>query len=70
MIRKTFTVAGMTCPNCAMNLEGMEDNIPGVQRVTARYRNGTVEIEFDEHKVDESELKLAISRLGYQVVEG
>ena len=53
MMRKTYTVAGMTCPNCAMKLEGMEDDIPGVQRVIARYRNGTVEIEFDEHQVDE-----------------
>ena len=70
MMRKTYTVTGMTCPNCAMNLEGMEDDIPGVQRVIARYRNGTVEIEFDENQVDESQLKLAISQLGYQVVEG
>ena len=69
MMRKTYTIAGMTCPNCAMILEGLEDDIPGVQRVIARYRNGTMEIEFDEHQLDESELKLAISRLGYQVVE-
>ena len=69
MIRKIYTIAGMTCPNCAMRLEGLEDDLPGVRQVTASYRNGTVEIEFDENHVDESELRLAISHLGYQVVE-
>ena len=69
MLRKTYTVDGMTCPNCAMKLEGLEDDIPGIQRVIARYRNGTVEIEFDEHQVDETVIIQAIIRLGYQVVE-
>jgi copper chaperone CopZ len=69
MIRKTYRVAGMTCPNCAMILEGLEDDLPGVQRVTASYRNGTMEIEFDEHQVDETLIIQAIIRLGYQVVE-
>ena len=70
MTRKTFTITGMTCPNCAMKLEELEDDIPGIRRVTARYRNGTVDIEFDEQQVGESELRQAISRLGYLVVEG
>jgi copper chaperone CopZ len=67
MIRKTYQVAGMTCPNCAMLLEGMEDELPGIHRVIASYRKGIVEVEYDPEQVTEAHILQAISRLGYQV---
>jgi copper chaperone CopZ len=66
MIRKTFRIRGMTCPNCAMNIERLEDDLPGIRSVTASYLKGSMEVEFDERRVSEEEILAAVARLGYQ----
>ena len=65
MICKTYRVEGMTCPNCAMRLEGMEDDLPGVKRVRASYRKGSMEVEFDETLVSEVQILAEAARRGY-----
>ena len=37
-MKKIFRVPDMECPNCAMHLEGLEDELPGVKRVAASYK--------------------------------
>ncbi len=43
-----FRVPDMVCPNCARHLEALEDELPGVTRITASYRKLSMEVEFDE----------------------
>ena len=50
-MKKIFNVPDMTCPNCAMHLEGLEDEIPGVNRITASYKKLVMEVEFDDTKL-------------------
>lgn len=47
-MKKVFTVADMSCPNCAMHLEGLEDELQGVRSINASYKKLTMEVEFDE----------------------
>ena len=70
MTRKTYRVLGMTCPNCAMNLEAIEEDLPGIQLVLANYRKGRMEVEFDETRVSEAEILAAVARRGYQAEPG
>jgi Cu+-exporting ATPase len=67
MIQKTFRIRGMTCPNCAMNIERLEDDLPGIRTLTASYLKGSMEVEFDEGRISEAEIVVAVARLGYQV---
>jgi copper chaperone CopZ len=62
-----FRVLDMHCTNCAMTIEGLEDDLPGVKRVRASYQKGTVEVEYDERRVNEAGIADAIRKLGYTV---
>jgi len=50
MLKKTFRVEGMHCSNCPMEVEGIEDDLPGIKQVSASYQKGQMVVEFDETK--------------------
>ncbi|MBI5352950.1 MAG: heavy-metal-associated domain-containing protein [Chloroflexi bacterium] len=64
-MKKIFNVPDMTCPNCAMHLEGLEDEIPGVKRITASYKRLNMEVEFDETLLTVEQIILAANKIGY-----
>jgi len=68
MVKKTFRVGDMHCPNCAMRLESIEDDLPGVRRVSASYQRGQMVVEFDEAQVNASQIIAAVKARGYQAV--
>ena len=65
MIKKTFRVSDMHCPNCAMTLEGIEDDLPGIRQISASYQKMQMTVEFDEAKVSEAQILEAVKRKGY-----
>ncbi|MBI4731783.1 MAG: heavy-metal-associated domain-containing protein [Chloroflexi bacterium] len=65
MIKRTFRVDGMTCPNCVMRVESIEDDLPGVKQVSASYQRGRMIVEFDETLVGEAEIFAAVKKAGY-----
>ncbi len=67
MVKKTYRIPGIECAMCAMALQSLEDDVPGVRRANASYRHQRLEVEFDETKVTEEELLAAIVDLGYDV---
>jgi len=66
MVKKTYRVEGMHCSNCAMNIEGIEDDLPGVKQVSASYQKGQMVVEFDEAKVSDAQILAALEKRGYQ----
>jgi copper chaperone len=64
-MRITFRVPDMECPNCAMHLEGLEDELPGIKRVTASYKKQVMEVEFDEAKLTVQQIIRAANAIGY-----
>ena len=61
----TFRVPDMECPNCAMHLEGLEDELPGVKRINASYKKQLMEVEFDEGKLSVAQIIAAANAIGY-----
>jgi copper chaperone CopZ len=61
----TFIVSDMHCPACVMRLEGLEDVLAGVKRVTASYQKQSVLVEFDELKISIPEIRQAVAQMGY-----
>jgi copper chaperone CopZ len=58
-------IPDMHCSACAMKLEGIEDDLPGIFKVRASYHRQSLEVEFDEDQVSEEEILTAVGRLGY-----
>ena len=66
MVKNTYRVEGMHCPSCAMNVESIEDDLPGIKQVSASYQKGQMVVEFDEAKVSEAQILAALDKRGYQ----
>ena len=67
MTEKTFKVEGMSCGHCKAAVEGELGKLPGVERSSADFQTGIVEVSYDEGKVGIDELEGAIEEAGYEV---
>ena len=68
MIKKTFKVLDMTCTNCAMKLESLEDVLDGVKEINASYHKLQMVIEYDESKLTDEQIIAAVKKKGYHAV--
>ena len=68
MIKKTFKIPDMTCSNCAMKLESLEDTLDGVKEINASYHKLEMVIEFDESKLTDELIIVAVKKKGYQAI--
>jgi len=68
MIKKTFKVPDMSCSNCAMKLESLEDTLDGVREVDASYHRLEMVIVYDETRLTEEQIIVAVKKKGYQAV--
>jgi copper chaperone CopZ len=68
MIKKTFRVPDMSCTNCAMKLEALEDTLDGVRAINASYHRLQMIVEYDETKLTEEQIIAAVKKKGYQAV--
>ena len=63
MTKKTYNVQGMHCTSCPLIIESdLED--AGV-KAKCDYRKQTLEVEFDEGKVNESMILKTVKKSGY-----
>jgi copper chaperone CopZ len=65
MIKRTFKVSDMTCSNCAMKLESLEDVLDGVKEINASYHKLEMIVEYDESKLTEDDIMKAVRKKGY-----
>lgn len=68
MIKKTFKVPDMSCTNCAMKLESLEDTLDGVKEINASYHKLEMVIVYDETKLSDEQIIAAVKKKGYQAV--
>ncbi|MBI3169770.1 MAG: cation transporter [Chloroflexi bacterium] len=68
MIKKTFKIPDMSCTNCAMKIESLEDDLDGVQEINASYHKLEMVIEYDESKLSDDEIVAAVKKKGYTAV--
>ena len=67
IVKKTFRIPDMHCSACVMKLEGLEDDLPGVQMVQASYQKQSLLVEFDDSQIEIREILKAVEKLGYTV---
>ncbi|MBU2104214.1 MAG: sulfite exporter TauE/SafE family protein [Nanoarchaeota archaeon] len=66
-MKKTFNIKGMHCNSCAQRIEDkLKDK---VESVSASYSKEQAEIDFNENKISEREIKKRIKELGYEIKE-
>ena len=68
MIKKTFRVPDMSCSNCVMKLESLEDTLEGVREINASYHKLQMTVEYDETRLTDEEIIAAVKKKGYQAL--
>ncbi len=68
MIKKVFRITGMHCSNCAMRIESLEDELEGVRSISVSYRKGQMLVEYDETRLGDEAILLAVKKQGYTAV--
>ena len=65
MATQIFHIPDMHCTACVMRLEGLEDELPGIQRIRASYHKQQMQVEHDEAVVTVEQIAAAVEKLGY-----
>ena len=68
MIKKTFKIPDMSCSNCAMKLESLEDTLDGVKEINASYHKLQMTVEYDESRLTDEQIIAAVKKEGYQAL--
>ena len=68
MIKKTFKVPDMSCTNCAMKLESLEDTLDGVREINASYHKLEMVVVYDETRLTDEQIIAAVKKKGYQAI--
>ena len=66
----TFSVDGMVCASCEKRVEGALMSVKGVKEAKANFQKSSVQVFYEDEKGDEEQLKAAIRKAGYDVLEG
>ncbi|MCC6259564.1 MAG: cation transporter [Anaerolineales bacterium] len=65
MIKQTFKVPDLTCSNCALKLEALEDTLRGVKQINASYHKLEMTVEYDETQLSAQAIIAAVKHSGY-----
>lgn len=65
-MKTTFKVLKMDCASCALTMEGVCEDTPGVSRAEVRVRDRMLEVEHD-NTVQPATLAAALAAEGYPV---
>lgn len=63
----TFTIKGMSCSSCEIEINNQLSKVPGVVAYTTSYAKGTSSVTYDASKVNEAAIAKAINTTGYTV---
>jgi copper chaperone CopZ len=65
MIKKIYRVPEMYCSTCVIALEGLEDSLTGIKRVSASYHKQQMQVIYDETVLNEQAIIAAAKQLGF-----
>ncbi|MFP3158461.1 MAG: heavy-metal-associated domain-containing protein [Hydrogenobaculum sp.] len=68
-MRKLFYIEGMTCMHCVNTVNKAIGALEGVKSFDTNLDKKYSEVEYDEAKLSEADIKSAIEEWGYKVVD-
>jgi len=68
IVKQTFPVLEMTCAACAVSVESILNNTPGVQKAAVNYANQSALVEYNQTQITPNQIKAAVQSIGYDLV--
>ncbi|MBW6410187.1 heavy metal translocating P-type ATPase [Clostridium weizhouense] len=67
MNKKTFKIEGMSCSACANRVERVVKKLEGIDNANVNFATETLNVEFDENKLNNQNIEDAVIKAGYGV---
>ncbi|POY35359.1 copper-translocating P-type ATPase [Solitalea longa] len=67
LLKKVFPVEGMSCASCAVSVESMLNNTPGVVKAEVNFAANSVAVEYNAHLISPEVLKKSVQSIGYDL---
>jgi len=67
LVKKSFTVTGMTCSACSSHVEKAVCTLDGAENVSVNLLTNTLKLEYDENKLDDEAIIKAVINSGYGI---
>ncbi|MGE5507462.1 MAG: heavy-metal-associated domain-containing protein [Chitinophagales bacterium] len=67
MESQMMMLRNLNCPNCAAKLEKAARELPGLTEARVAFASGTLNVAYDETKLNENEIKSLVRRFGVDV---
>ncbi|GAA0077233.1 heavy metal translocating P-type ATPase [Clostridium sp. CTA-5] len=67
MIKKAFKIEGMSCSACANRVERVIKKLEGIDNANVNFATETLNVEFDENKLNNQNIEDAVVKAGYGV---
>lgn len=67
MIKRAFKIEGMTCSACANRVERVIRKLDGIENAAVNFATETLNVEFDENKISDSNIEEIVVKAGYSV---
>ena len=65
IMKKKYSITGMTCAACSSGIERTVKKLDGVQNCAVSLMGESMEVEFDDKKLTDGRIKRAVTALGY-----
>ena len=69
MNNQILSIKGMTCASCAGSIERTVSKLLGVSKATVNLASEKLIVEYDELVLNISDIKVAITKLGFEIIE-
>ena len=67
MIKSVYQLEPLTCPSCIKKIESVLSKTEGIESVKVLFNSSKVRTEFDDTKIQATEIQKIIEKLGYTV---
>lgn len=67
-ITKNYPVLEMSCAVCAMNVENLVRELPGVTSASVNFAAGTLQVTFDPDRITPPKMREAVQAIGYDLI--
>ena len=68
LTRQTFPVLEMTCAACAISVESMLINTPGIEKAAVNYANQSATVDYDPKAISPTGMQQVLQSIGYDLV--
>jgi len=60
-----FELTNISCSSCAMHIEGLEDDIEGIEKVDVNFKKRVMKVQYDPEAVTPEMIMTAVTKMGY-----